>query len=509
MADPTPTRTPVLGSTADANPYVPVSWMAVAANIAAGLFLTLLLIFGASAAFKDKKPLVMPSLLIIAAAGVVLSFAARRMIRNSEGTRTGENLANSAWWICVVGGLGYGAYLFGIEYTIKSDAKAEVEGWVKDVMDGDFDSAFYSTIDPASRAVGTRKDLGELKNRFADRHVAFSQMDVVRLAKRNPGACTFQPGGMREWVTRGETIDCVYTGVVKCPEGVFPVEIPLRGSEGAPGADGSVRQWEIVATPTGFVQVKNSAITPYGWRISELEMDGGEFGRVFVNALRQGPVAAPWVYQTMVRPDGNPELWSVVGFLAQYPVWGELHKVLPALTQLHRVPVLALAIAPDYVPHRWDKFFRQPGGAPASENQEKTFLAVWQVSGILPTGSGKGGLLPNNDQLDAHDFLTVTDKAIELRVPCEMPALGSGGQRAYRARVVIACTEPDVLADVKRLRTDVGADPEGKTVPQPADFRKRKYKWRVVAIESDLASYSTTPGPQGATAGMPPGGGGH
>ena len=506
MATPIQSSTPALPSTTDAAPYVPVSWMAVAAAVVAGLFVVLLLFFGYAAAFKDKKPLIMPSLLIFAAAGLVLSFAGRRMIRNSEGTRTGERLTDAAWWVCVVGGLGYAAYLFGIEYTIKSEAQGEVEKWVGKVLEGTEQSlggAFYRSLDPASRGVATENDLGELTRRFPDRYVAFNQMDVVRLAKRNPGACKFEPGGMREWVTRAGLIDCVFTGVVRCPEGSFPVEIPVRGSEGVPGSGGSIRQWEIAATPAGLVQQKNVTLTPYGWRLSELEADGTDFGRAFISTVRQGQAMMPWAYQMMVRDDANQPLWAGVAFLAQSRPWGDLHNAFPALTDLLRTPMQALGVFPEYVAHRWDKFFRLPGGRLPTEGQEQTFLAVWKTSGLMPVGRGKGGLIPNNDQLDASAVVSLTDQALEVRVPCEMPALASGGERAYRARVVVACTDPSVLNELKQLRAE--ADPVSGTVPQPTGFRTRSAKWRVVGIESDLEGVSTTP-QQGPGGGMSPGG---
>src|SRR5690348_16118686 len=124
------TSAPALPSTADPIPYVPVSWMAVAAFAVASLFVAILLAFGI-AAFLAKKPLVQAELLALPAVGVVLCFAARRVIRNSEGTRTGENLANTAWWICVIAGLGYAAYLLAIDFAIRRDAKAELERWVE------------------------------------------------------------------------------------------------------------------------------------------------------------------------------------------------------------------------------------------------------------------------------------------------------------------------------------------------------------------------------------------
>jgi hypothetical protein len=92
-----PTSAPALPSTADPIPYVPISWMAVAAITVASLFVGLLIVLGLSA-FLAKKPLIQPELLALPAVGIVLSFAARRVIRNAEGTRTGESLVNRAWW---------------------------------------------------------------------------------------------------------------------------------------------------------------------------------------------------------------------------------------------------------------------------------------------------------------------------------------------------------------------------------------------------------------------------
>jgi hypothetical protein len=474
--------------------------MAVGAIFVAGLFVVLLLFFGYSAAFKDKKPLVMPVLLVLAGMGVVLSFAGRRMIRNSEGTRTGENLTSSAWWICMVGGLGYFAYLSGIEYSIKSDAQAEVERWVDDVLKGNDNAAFFRTMEAAARSQYTPDNIAPLKARFPDRDVWFRQVDLVRIAKRNQGACEFKLGGMREWVTRPDMINCVFTGVLKCPEGTFPVEIALRGTESAPGADASVRQWEIVGNPTGFVQNRQVAMTPYGWRLAELEQSGGDVGRAFIAAFQQGPIMAPWVYQTLIHPDPRVEFWLGLNALAQYPFWGPVQRQLvPILTDAIRTPMVALALAPEYLAYPWEKFLRMPGGSSHPDDRLKVFLSVWKASSIFPPGRGKGGLLPNNDVVDGSLLINVTDKAVEVRVPCEIPE--PGGERAYRARVVVACDDRAVLDDLARLRSE--ADPDRGTVPQPSDFRSRAYKWRVVALESDLVAISTNAMPQPDQMNMP------
>ena len=181
------TSTPALPSTADPIPYVPVSWMAVAASTVASLFVAILLALGI-AAFLAKKPLVQRGTAGAAPAiGVVLCFAARRVIRNSEGTRAGESLANSAWWTCVVAGLGYAAYLLAIDFAIRRDAKAELDRWVESISAGDERSlnwAFLHTREPSQRASINPEDTAQIQGRFYDEYVGFKQCDFVRLALR-------------------------------------------------------------------------------------------------------------------------------------------------------------------------------------------------------------------------------------------------------------------------------------------------------------------------------------
>ena len=51
-----------------------------------------------------------------------LAFAARRQILSSEGTKAGLPIATAAWWVAVVGGLGYLAGLSGFQRRILDHA---------------------------------------------------------------------------------------------------------------------------------------------------------------------------------------------------------------------------------------------------------------------------------------------------------------------------------------------------------------------------------------------------
>ena len=141
-----------------------MSWVATVAAAASVLFLLVLGIFGYFS-FVNKRPLIEIGLLAMPAVALALCFAARRIIRNSEGTRTdllyGVNLVNTAWWLSLVLGLCYGAYLIAIDYAVHREAEGEMERWIKLVKSGgeeDIPRAFWLTIDP-SKLAGTSRAL--------------------------------------------------------------------------------------------------------------------------------------------------------------------------------------------------------------------------------------------------------------------------------------------------------------------------------------------------------------
>ena len=360
MAEPTPA--PALPSTADTIPYVPVSWMAVAAIAVASLFVGILLALGLSA-FLAKKPLIQPELLAFPAIGVVLSFAARRVIRNAEGTRTGENLANSAWWICVIAGLGYAAYLLAIDFAIRRDARSELERWIEHIKTGDevsFNTAFLRTRDPGQRSTIRPDDTAQIKGRFRDEYVAFEQCDLVRIAQRNKGACEFMPGAVKEWSTRAGGVDCAYSGLLKCPEGKFPVTVSLRGIEPT-SADVAGRQWVVIFNQSsGFVARDQESLTRYGWLMLALEESGANFGNQFISSLRNGPWAIPYTYQTMMTAAPKPSVgyWLLAAGTgpARMAVTGGLSAAQPYTSDYLAFSSL-------------DPFYKAPGGGAPSPEQ--------------------------------------------------------------------------------------------------------------------------------------------
>ena len=467
------TRTPALPSTADTVPYVPVSWLAVGAFGLAALYVLVVLAAGYGA-WSERRPLLIDWALILPVAAVVLAFAARRVIRNAEGTRTGTlfgvDLPAAAWWTAVVGGLGYAAYFVAIDYSISRDAKGEVVRFADAAVKGEVARAFHRTRDPGERASIPADDLAALDTRYRAELLYFRQCDLARVVGRNPGACEFVPVGMRAWqVNQNGGIECVYRGVVRSPEGTFPVNVPLRGAEVAVGDAPAGRQWQIYLPPGGYVNQPEVRLTPYGWYVLGVEKQGGEFARQFLRDARVR-VARPYAYANYARVGDDP-------FFRPLSVGGETARAAVAGVGL----MVATPPPPAYFAETARRLFRLPGGAEPPADKAATFAAAWNAGGVEPAG-----MRPKESQ-DTNDMTTIADDAVEVRVPVEIPLPAPPGRpetSVARARLVVACTDPAALAELKRLRSS--ADPVNGATPTPTIERPPPFAWKLVRVESDL-----------------------
>ncbi len=470
-----PTRSPSLPSTADEIPYVPVSWAAAAAANVAGVFFLTLLVLGYFA-FSNKKPLLMGELLVMPVIAIVLCFAARRMIRNSEGTRTellyGVNLVNTAWWLSLILGLCYVAYLVAIDYAISRDSRSEVDKWMGYVKPGtpkDTRMAFWRTLPPGARQGVSPDDEYQMEARFRDELLTFRTCDLLKLAQRNRGEFEFVPGSVT-WKYLPGAIECTVLGSATCPEGTFPVIIPLKGIDGVSGAEGGggARQWMVVRPPSaGFIDQRNATRTQYGWLLLVLEVDGGAFAKGFVSHLAPGPSSHTYAYRAFVVPGGDRPGWGAVA-------------TDPVLQFAFAAPAGALGDA-GYADYMANQFYKLPGGGEPSSEQKARFAASWSAQGVRPGGEKLKD--PTGTAIDKEDVITLTDTAVEVRVPVEIPLLGK--TEVARGRVVVICTDPALLAELKQLKAS--ANPGQGTASPPEDMVRRKAAWRVVRIESDLA----------------------
>jgi hypothetical protein len=478
--------------------------MAVAALSVSVLFAVLLVVF-AGIAFTTKKPLLMEELLVLPAVAVVLSFAARRVIRNSEGTRTGENLAGAAWWLALVLGLCYAAYLFAVGFAIRQDARGAAEKWIGLLNRGDerdVTLAFWLTLPPQARQ-GTSPDSDQLRLRYRDTVLMFTNSDLVRTARRNKGEVSFTTDSAN-WSYKSGTVECLLTGTLKCPEGAFPVSLVLRGTEGVSGAEGGGRQWTIDRPRGGFIDESRAARTPYGWMVHLLEASGGSYGREYLGHTMAGPGSHYYAYRAYVAQPGEPVRLGESARERPVPAgWAEVAR--SPLLQLAFAAPAHLAGDAGYADYRANRFFALPGGAAPDAGRKEQFFQIFDRQGIRPAGDRLRA--PDGGAIDRENAITVTDSAVEVRVPVEVPLANTGrALEAARGRLVVECRDPALVAELKQLRA--GANPDQATPGEPDEVRNRKVSWRVVRVESDLVKVSAAPPPgEGPPEPPPPPGG--
>jgi hypothetical protein len=475
--------------------------MAVAAFSVAVLFVAALTLF-AGFAFMQKKPLLMTELLVLPAVAIVLSFAARRVIRNSEGTRTGENLAKWAWWVAVLGGLCYVAYLFAIDFAIRSDAKGEMQKWMEHVNKSDEDDtyrAFYRTIPPGARNFAPT-DTQKIQDRFRNEFIRFRNSDLMRLAQRNKGELKYTSDSVA-WAYKPGMTECILTGTVKCAEGTFPVTVSLKGFEGVAGAEsGGGRQWMIERPQvSGFIDEPRASRTPYGWLVSALEESGSIYGKLYVGQTLFGPSSHAYTYRAFVAEKGDLH-------------WIEV--VRDPLMQLAFAGPAAVALPNDYQSYIENHFYKLPGGAEPQLAQKERFKDSWNKEGIRPAGDRLKA--PDGAIIDRESHLSITDKAVEIRVPIEIPVNVGGKRETARGHVVVESKDPALMEMLKRLKAS--ADPAKGTMEFPADLRAELlerfkdpaspgqvvFHFRVARIESDMVPViqQQQQGPPGRPGGM-------
>ena len=384
-------------------------------------FVAVLLVFGVFGVPGEEAAPRCPSCSCCRRSGVVLSFAARRVIRNAEGTRTGENLANTAWWICA--DRRPRLHRLPVRDRLRDPprrARTTLDRWIEKVKAGDdvsINDAFLRTRDPAQRG----QDLAR-RHRAALRPVPrrLHRLHADRPRPDRPA----QQGGMRvhargreEWAYKPGRIDCVFNGHAEVPGGDVPDRsIGLKGSRGggrraAGGSGGSGVSRRIA----GLRPARQLTLTPYGWLVAVEESGAG----LRPSSSAQCPGRArsdPLRYQAMMKPDSNvairgPGRWPRRHFRA-VAVTGVLAAAGPVHERLRRV------LVPDH-------FFKAAGGGEPTADKRRPVQIDLGDDG--PHAGEAGG---SRNSLDKQAHLSrLPTQLIEVRVPVRTPASRAGERR--------------------------------------------------------------------------------
>ncbi len=479
---------PKLPSTSDSTGYAPYSVTAMMAAGLAGLFAVLLVILGLIA-FWNTQHFVQPLMLAMPMIALVLSFAGRRQIKSSEGTRIGYPLCNFAWWVAMIGGMGYAAYLLGIGFAVRTDAAAAVRIWsdhvekaeLYDPNSAEFYEAFRG-VAPTGRqsSISYKTPLAiiDTQKTWKEDLVIFRQIDVMRIAHRNKGAFEIVPGGLSQWVREPSgSLNCTMNAVMKCPEGHF--ELTLQMVQALNSQQELV--WQIVLQPQGFV--KSAKLTNYGFLIRDMET-----------------AAATYVYQDMLPVFGVGGQNAIMLPTFAGPMQKSSHA--SSLFQKSFSRIVAIG-GPGFVhPEPKDfpeqitaQYFTPVDRSDASrERVQREYASVWRGGRLTPPGT----IIAENR--DTAPVLTLTDKMATIKVPIELQVPnGESSQTGARGAVVLVCDDTKFLQNLKETRATSLSE-------TPVEMQERKSEfltipWKLSKFETDMKPVEKKQAPGGGPGG--------
>ncbi len=486
---------PKLPSTSDSTGYAPYSVTAMLAAGLAGLFAVFLVILGLIA-FWNTQHFVQPLMLAMPMIALVLSFAGRRQIKSSEGTRIGYPLCNFAWWVAMVGGMGYAAYLLGIGFAVRTDAAAAVKIWsehvaksnLTDANDAEFYEAFRG-VAPTGRQMSisykSPAAIADTQKVWKEDLVIFRQIDVMRIAHRNKGAFEIVPGGLSQWVREPSgALNCTMNAVMKCPEGHFELTLQMMQDKNSQ----QEMTWQIVLQPQGFV--KSAKLTNYGFLIRDLET-----------------AAATYVYQDMLPVFSFGGQNAIVLPTFAGPMSKSPHALSLIQKSFGRMAAIGGAgfVHPepnDFSAQIATQFFTPLDNSEASaEKVRELYLSIWRgtrSSSSLGRISPPGTIIAENR--DTAPVLTLTDKLATIKVPIELQVPnGESSQTGARGAAILVCDDPTLFQKLKDARAAAASETPVEMQERSSEFLT--VPWKLSKFESDMKPVKKPTAPGGG----PPG----
>lgn len=231
----------------ETGPYKPISVLAVAALIVA-ILNALLLIGFAIAAFASKKAFLSWSIVLLSLVAVALSIMAKLQLSRSQGTRAGKKIADAALLLSLVFGLGYSAYWFAIDFSIRKQGQELADRFLKLLGDGEPERAFMLTKEPLVQK-SMPDDPDTIRRRFGNTDLnQFNRSEVPRLFRAWHSRVKWDFEGAKPFEETALGFQCELNYVIRVPEGAFPVGVTVVAID---DPDTGVRDWQVAFGNTG------------------------------------------------------------------------------------------------------------------------------------------------------------------------------------------------------------------------------------------------------------------
>lgn len=485
--------TPRLTSATDASDarYAPLSGLAVVSALVGGGFVLALLVLGVIS-YRQGKSLQSSFLLLLPVVGLLTAFAARRSIRSSEGARTGIEYANAGWWLSVVGGLCFFAYLFAVDWSVRSECQRQFSKWADEFIQADpanpndpaIRAAFVKTIPPQRQKSALANDPKLFEAEFGPILAVFRQTNLLLIAARNRDTAKVVPLGLADWKQTDKEVVCDVTAKLTCAEGEFPITLSMLGAAGDKG-----REWQILRQnlfiPEDSYNRPVGNRTRYGWMVERLDIDAREAATQIVATMNNQLGRVP-----LYLPNALGQSLTVDTFVAPTPgVTADLaEKVL--ITAAARLVLVGgpgllwkgtTAPPPD--------FFAREDGKPLSDDERQKLQSVWDPPGFVQDRLSMPGKRNVADPA-RNSLVLVEANRLVVKVPVEIKPSSADYQanpNAYAmAKLVLVCDDPAKATELAAAKAAVG--PPTNTPPE--DLRTPRYTFRLARIESNLNALS-------------------
>jgi hypothetical protein len=238
---------------------------------------------------RSQTPILLPmGLQPLPLLAVVLSLVAMFLIRRSEGTLAGLQLAKIGFWLSVVFGLGYWAYYAATYIAVCQQADTFTQRWFDKLKQGKVIPAFVDTQEPARRQKVNAEDEAEVLLRFntvGPREMAagrgpmdrFRDSELVRRVVQAGAETQIQPLGVKEWdyaKSGGYKVQRAYH--ITTPEGRFDAHITVVGSESR-NREFEGRQWFVVSGGPETTGIYHGELSDLGKALLELRSQTRDF----------------------------------------------------------------------------------------------------------------------------------------------------------------------------------------------------------------------------------------
>lgn len=483
--------------------YQPVSGFAVAAIIVTGIFsLGLLGIF--YSAFTSSRTPMTYELLFIAIVGFGLAIAARVHLKRSEGTRTGYGLANTAWWVCVLGGVGYAAFLYANEYFIQRESNEFAEKFFDQLKADKPHHAMMFVLEPAQRSAANPDNPEQFESAYAPLFGPFRNHELVRQFRRNGKNIELEHVSAVDIGQEAEGFKATHIYSLKTPEGIFEARLGLKAAEAKKGGK---PQWRVNSKPTLAMSLSPRELSEYGRLLVDLEGEVNSMVRDWTMSISRGQ---RFRAQVMTLPGNLREQMdqAIVNLALVGGGPGTIWNFAPGFLPEDRrktpeaINTAALAVS-GTLPTKFATFIdttselldagffkRDLGETPLTPEQIALIRKYWRRA-QMTLWRPENPSPPETLAPEPTRFI-IEDNEIKVIVPIDWQPMETRG--LIKASAVLSCTNPEVIRILKE------AQARGYKSPDRSNLTLRELpsrQWTIKNLLSDVVLIAPPSGPGG------------